>query len=161
MKKNVYKNWSRFLLVTLLLLIMATGLNSCGKDNEESEPAVNPIHSLIGAWTRNIRKPDTESTPWKTILTFNSNGKLSITTFITGSLDQGGGIGEGIVTGEYDYVVEKNIIKLSSMTESGTLIVCSNLYNVDGDNLHLEYISGPKPSYIFFPDNVFEVTYTR
>lgn len=167
MKKNVYKNWYRYLLVTLLSLTLVAGLYSCGDDNEDNEPEVDLTLSLIGAWKRDIGKPDTPDppgtwlNPWKTILTFESNGKLSFTTFINGSLDQGGGIGDGVVTGEYYYVVDKNIIKLGSMTESDFIISCTILYKIEGDNLNLEYVSGTKPRFIFYPNNVNEVSFNR
>lgn len=156
----VFKIFRLLMIIALVMPFMAA-MTSCDDDEKENEPEQDYAAALYGAWTREISKPtDNQNSPLKTILLFDSNGKVTCTTHIPGSLDQGGGIGPGTITSVYDFEVIKNTIKLKYIRADSSYSECILLYIIDENDLTLEYISGTKLHYIFYPD-LNSVTFSR
>lgn len=162
-----YMNWSSSTLRgTLALLLIFVAFSacflSCGSDDED-EPTGSPTETLYGVWDREVPElANNMSTPWKTIITINPNGTFSCTTFITGSVGQGGCVGPGKITLEFHYEIIGNTIKLSRASADGSISECTLRYKIEGNLLTFTTIAGPTLSnIIFIPADIKEATYTR
>ncbi|MDE5887425.1 MAG: hypothetical protein K2H46_07560 [Muribaculaceae bacterium] len=135
-------------IVILLIMPLVAGIASCGSDDKENEPTVNPTAALYGAWTaehsvgENGNRVDHEVT-----IIFNDQGLL------TGSgKDCIWGVGNGALLTytlpEYHYKVMGNTINLYMKDAINNQPSTILSYSIKDDRLHLKYITGEKPGFI-------------
>lgn len=172
-------------LSVLSMLLLSLGvcltLSSCGDDNDEPAQPENNASALIGTWeaefsasgqiqVENISTPVSWSADYTSTIIFQADGGLYSTTRIPGSLDQGGGIGPGTITGNYRYVADGKTISIFNSSQSNEESPMSILsYHISENKLTLSLSWGTKfpyiPPYIINGQTVYDgettITYTR
>lgn len=154
-------NLIRILVATVLVLLFAIGMSSCGGDNKENEPVIDKSSGLLGTWfasgtTHSTSNGMSITSDWETIIIFNSRGNLLMEDHVN-TAAEGGGV--SYIRNDFNstYKVKDNtvIIQRNNNGKSNEYILS---YKIAGNNLILEYISGDEPSILHGKDMI---TYTN